>query len=126
MELLAVLLVIALIGSWVLGVVGFFRALSAHAEIAMLRRTVEALGAGRTAASAQPRPASVPEVAPPPVPEQPEPGPEALATISEPVGSAPPEARPDIEALLTGRWGVWLGAAALVLAGVFLVRYAVD
>jgi uncharacterized membrane protein len=42
------------------------------------------------------------------------------------VGSAPPEARPDIEALLTARWGVWLGAAALVLAGVFLVRYAVD
>ena len=28
--------------------------------------------------------------------------------------------------MLTARWGVWLGAAALVLAGVFLVRYAVD
>ena len=28
--------------------------------------------------------------------------------------------------LLTTRWGVWLGAAALLLAGVFLVRYAVE
>ncbi len=122
MELLAVLLVIALIGSWVLGVVGFFRALSAHAEIATLRRTVEALGASSATAPREPRPASVPEVAPPPVPEQPE----FPATISEPAGTAPPAARPDIEALLTARWGVWLGAAALVLAGVFLVRYAVD
>lgn len=32
----------------------------------------------------------------------------------------------DLESLLTLRWGVWLGAAALVLAGVFLVRYAVE
>jgi uncharacterized membrane protein len=122
MELLAVLLVIALIGSWVLGVVGFFRALSAHAEIATLRRTVEALGASSATAPRELRPASVPEVAPPPVPEQPE----FPATILEPAGTAPPAARPDIEVLLTARWGVWLGAAALVLAGVFLVRYAVD
>ena len=38
-------------------------------------------------------------------------------------GAAPSR---DLEAVLTTRWGVWLGAAALVLAGVFLVRYAVD
>ena len=31
----------------------------------------------------------------------------------------------DIEMLLTQRWGVWLGAGALLLAGVFLVRTAV-
>ena len=47
-----------------------------------------------------------------------------MAPASEP--DAPVIQRPDIEALLTARWGVWLGAAALVLAGVFLVRYAVD
>ncbi len=41
---------------------------------------------------------------------------------AEPIRSA----RPDLETLLTARWGVWLGSAALVLAGVFLVRYAVD
>lgn len=34
--------------------------------------------------------------------------------------------RPGIEELLTLRWGVWLGGAALLLAGVFLVRTAVE
>jgi uncharacterized membrane protein len=125
MELLAVLLVIALIGSWVLGVLGFFKALSARAEIAALRRSVEALGAGRATVPAEAQPAAVPSVAsPPPAAEQPEPA--STPIVPEPVATAPPEARPDIEALLTARWGVWLGAAALVLAGVFLVRYAVD
>ena len=33
---------------------------------------------------------------------------------------------PDLEALLTQRWGLWLGAVALLLAGVFLIRYAVE
>jgi len=124
MELLAILLVVVLIGSWVLGVVGFFKALSARAEIALLRRTIEELVAGRTTAPIEPQPASVPQVAPPPVLEQPMP--EPTTTNSKPVATAPSAARPEIEALLTARWGVWLGAAALVLAGVFLVRYAVD
>ena len=39
----------------------------------------------------------------------------------------PPQRRSfDLEEALTARWGVWLGAAALLLAGVFLVRYAVE
>lgn len=38
----------------------------------------------------------------------------------------PPAPRRDIEALLTLRWGMWLGAAALLLSGVFLIRYAAD
>jgi uncharacterized membrane protein len=37
--------------------------------------------------------------------------------------SAPPR---DLEAMLTTRLGVWVGSAALLLAGVFLVRYAVE
>jgi uncharacterized membrane protein len=32
----------------------------------------------------------------------------------------------DLETLLTARWGVWLGSVALLLAGVFLIRYAVE
>ena len=32
----------------------------------------------------------------------------------------------DLEDLLTARWGVWLGSGALLLAGVFLIRYAVE
>ena len=117
MEVLAVLFVLALIAGWFLGVIAFFKVLSARSEIAALRRRLEALASGDTA------PASVPFV--PPVVAEPaaEPPPFA-AEPAEPLAEAPP--RPDIEALLTARWGVWLGAAALVLAGVFLVRYAVE
>jgi uncharacterized membrane protein len=38
----------------------------------------------------------------------------------------PPRRRPGLEEALTLRWGTWLGAAALLLAGVFLVRTAVE
>src|SRR5438270_864410 len=38
----------------------------------------------------------------------------------------PARKRMDLEVLLTQRWGVWLGAAALLLAAVFLVRTAVE
>ena len=38
----------------------------------------------------------------------------------------PPRPPRDLEALLTQRWGLWLGAAALLLSGVFLIRYAVE
>ena len=134
MEELAVLFVLVLIAGWFLGVIGFFKALSARAEIAALRRRIEALAAGQKApvAAAEPLPASVPFVPSPQVVEQAEPQPSPVA--AEPIGATPPASepdtavtqRPDIEALLTARWGVWLGAAALVLAGVFLVRYAVD
>ncbi len=34
--------------------------------------------------------------------------------------------RIDLEQALTQRWGVWLGAAALLLSAVFLVRYAAE
>lgn len=120
-----VLLLIVAFGGWLLGVVAFFKVLSARSEIAALRRSMQAAPLAEVAVPMPPLPASVPFVAPP-VPEpaliEPEPAVEQPA-VSEPVAKAP---RPDIEALLTARWGVWLGSAALVLAGVFLVRYAVD
>ncbi|HVZ08950.1 DUF2339 domain-containing protein [Rhodopila sp.] len=37
-----------------------------------------------------------------------------------------PRPRRDLEAMLTTRWGTWAGAAALLMAAVFLVRYAVE
>ncbi len=42
----AILLVLVLIGGWFLGVIGFFKVLSARGEIAALRRAVDALAAG--------------------------------------------------------------------------------
>ena len=153
-------IVIAIVGGWVLGVVGFFSARRARAEIQQLRLRLDAL-AGAPAAAPQetfagPVPShweahvrrtappavqaetlagiATPEAMPPVTPEAEPPPPETpeAATpapeILEPAAAA---ARPgakdwDIEALLTLRWGVWLGSAALLLAGVFLVRYAVD
>jgi uncharacterized membrane protein len=43
-----------------------------------------------------------------------------------PPAPPPPSQGVDLEALLTMRWGVWLGAVALVMAGVFLIRYAAE
>jgi uncharacterized membrane protein len=115
-----ILLGLLLLGGYVLGVVGFFRAQSAHAEIQRLRR---ALAAQQAAPVPQPEaapPASVPFVA---EPASPEPRATESVTVVPPAVAKP---QIDIEALLTMRWGVWLGSAALLLAGVFLVRYAVD
>lgn len=46
------------------------------------------------------------------------------AQETEPVTSVP--AKMDIESLLGGRWAVWLGALALALGGIFLVRYSIE
>lgn len=122
-----VMVLIVLLGGWLLGVIAFFKVQSARSEIALLRRSLQARAEATEApVPAQPATASVPFVAPrvaePPPTIAPEPVAEPVAA-SDPIARAP---RPDIEALLTARWGVWLGAAALVLAGVFLIRYAVD
>ena len=60
------------------------------------------------------------------------PGPDAPAADDAP-RPPPPWARPagertgpSLEELITQRWGVWLGAGALLLAGVFRVRFAVE
>jgi uncharacterized membrane protein len=134
---------------YVLGIIGFFRANSAHTEVAALRRQVAELlarplapseisvaahtgpaiaASGLAETPVVPRTVEAP-VAAPPTAEPPGAG--AAETAGEP--TAPPQAtRPepkptrDLEELLTARWGVWLGAAALLLAGVFLIRYAVE
>lgn len=124
MEAFLLLLVLALICGYVLGIIGFFRANTAHTQLRALRRAFDELAAK----------------APPPVAEAPaavETSPVAAVVEPEPVNEPtdlthvplpPPPAKPprDLEALLTARWGVWLGSAALLLAGVFLIRYAVE
>ncbi len=115
-----VVLLLLAVGGWVLGVVGFFLSRRALREIAELRRrNVTAPVVVQDAALAPP-PAAVPNFASQPASE---PEPTAAAYVAE---ALEPANRPDFETLLTTRWGVWLGAAALLLAGVFMVRYAVD
>ena len=128
MESLLLIFVLLAILGWVLGVIGFFRAGAARSELSDLRLRLDRLAAGQM----------IP-VAPVPAPLEPTPIepelPIAAAEVLEPLIEAatetiepapmPAPAR-DLEALITTRWGVWLGAAALLFAGVFLVRYAVD
>jgi uncharacterized membrane protein len=62
----------------------------------------------------------------PAIPEEPLPPPlpEPLPPAIQP--AAPAKPRPSLEELIAGRWAIWLGGIALALAGVFLVRYAID
>jgi len=111
---------------WLLGIIGFFRAESARAELGELRQRLDQL-ALRTPAS--------PETLVDPVIAAPEPDTARLEVedvpspvVEEQRPVPPPAAKParDLETLITTRWGVWLGAAALLFAGVFLIRYAVE
>ena len=94
---------------WCLGIAGYVKARRALAEVAALRAQI----------AGEPPPVAAPAqsfwTAP------------SLQAASRAPKPAPP-ARPrlDIETLLTQRLGVWLGAAALLLAGVFLVRTAAE
>lgn len=150
MEGFLLLLVLAFLGGWILGVAGFARAGAARREAEALRREVgilrgEIAGMGAALMAAGFRPPGVataptPEMAPaaPPQPvaeaaPEPPPAPEQPEVAPEPAAPLPPWARPsgprpqrNIEELLTQRWGVWLGAGALLLAGVFLIRFAVE
>ncbi len=111
---------------WLLGIIGFFRANRAIHELSQIRASLAAAGAPRPAEAAPipvARPPEAEAVATPPAPPAPPVPPVADVPFHEP---PPPPRRRDWEELLTARWGVWLGAAALLLAGVFLVRYASD
>jgi len=107
--MIVVVALVAMVG-WMLGIGGFFIARQALAEVQALRVTMR----DTTPAQAVPAPVPVP-VMPSPAPVPP-----------PPIASPPAQSRIDIEQVLAQRWGVWLGAAALLLAAVFLVRTGVE
>ena len=121
-DLIGPLMLALLVGGlgWLLGIIGFFRAGAALAELRTLRMQL--------AGTAPVAPASVPFTEPPAAePTAAEPPPPGIEL--PPLDAAPPAPSPkrrDFEEILTTRWGVWLGAAALLLSGVFLLRYAVE
>jgi uncharacterized membrane protein len=100
---------------WMLGIVAFFKVLAVEGDVARLRRSIREAQVDRLPTESAP--ADLTE----PVQPEPEIAVAPAMTMAEPVA----EPR-DIEGEITTRWGVWLGSVALVLAGVFLVRYAVD
>ena len=110
---------------WLLGIVGFFRAGRALREAEAVRALL-----ARGTAVASPAPMSAPAppaeaVSPPEIVAPPEilPPPEIVAPKPR---DAEPGRRAELEELITARWGVWLGAAMLLMAGVFLIRYAAE
>jgi uncharacterized membrane protein len=119
------MLLILVCFSAVAGVAGYFKARRALYQVDALRRQL-ALGqppAGE-ATAARTQGVSVPAlVLPAPQPTQPAlPAPVSVARDTEPSVANPS----DLETLVTTRWGIWIGGAALLLAAVFLVRYAVE
>ena len=155
--MLGILIIVAVIGGWVLGVIGFFSARRALGEVAALRRQMDAMRAGAgtdqaipsvdprsiwatprpaaeteppSTAPAAPTPSELPSFGvmasgPPPVSTEPLEDAARPDQEPRPVPSAAPPPR-DLETLLTTKWGVWIGAAALLMSGVFLIRYAVE
>ncbi len=140
---IVVLVIIGLFIGWLLGISGWRQARRTAVEVARLRAALQAAGiqipdlvpvgapsAEATAASPLAQPelaseapegwaqvqASAPELDPLAAPAGPPPGPPP----------APSPSRPGLEELLTLRWGTWLGAGVLLLAGVFLLRTAIE
>ncbi|WP_428483147.1 DUF2339 domain-containing protein [Rhodopila sp.] len=104
-----ILLQLGWFGGWVLGIIGFFSALCAHAELRHLRIEL----ARQVTQPLAINPAPVASKA-------------AIAPATKPPPANPPLPLRDLEALLTTSWSVWLGSTALLFAGIFLVRYAVE
>ena len=95
------------LAGWVLGIIGFFSARSAHRDLRRLRAMLD-------------QPAIQPSITAEPEHISP-----VLPSVEPPTPELPTPTR-DLEAVLTTSWGVWLGSAALLFAGIFLVRYAVE
>jgi uncharacterized membrane protein len=72
-----------------------------------------------------PAPAATPAPAPAPEPA-PEPARRPVWTSADPATPSPRSGLDRFERQVTSRWFVWLGAATLALAGVFLVREAIE
>jgi uncharacterized membrane protein len=122
-----------------LGIAAFLRSGRQRAELAALRRRLAEIegGAGPPPVAAAPSPpAEAPVVAAPEAEIAPAPEAEPAAAAPEPVPAAmaapavetaaPPRGPGGLEERLAARWILWVGAVALALGGVFLVKYAVD
>ena len=174
LEQFLILVALAILAAFMLGVIAFFKGLGTRRRLVALEQTIARLnaevmgmsgalqraglrpdgswvGATSTAAaqaptgSAQqfsvPEPAATraepdaamaafvppPEAGPlPPVPGTPLPPPDTAPEATTWPPPPPTAPKRSFEETLALRWGVWLGAAALLLSGVFLIRYAVE
>ena len=105
---------------WCLGIAGYVKARRALAAVEALRAQLASVLPLIPVSSAVVSPAATPPARSPWTTPPPQ------AAPQPPERRRPARPRLDIEALLTQRLGVWLGAVALLLAGVFLVRTAAE
>ncbi len=130
----------AVFGVPTLAIIAFARSSSNRREIAELRLSLAALQkqVAELRAGEAPAPRTIIEHVSPPKPEPvviaaappPEikiepPKPTQPATPIHPQ-PAPAKPKSNLEETVTSSWMVWLGAIAVALAGVFLVKYAID
>jgi uncharacterized membrane protein len=121
---------IGLFIGWCLGISAWRQVRRLRAEVSALRLAMEEAGlkVPEAAPVLAPGPSPwAPPAEPEPVASEPPPAaPNPWAQAAPAPAAPPPPRRPGLEEALTLRWGTWLGAAALLLAGVFLVRTAVE
>lgn len=129
--------IVGCIGGWI----AIFKLRGLAAEVDRLRSAVlrleagqvargEDLGAAAPAVAAAPRDTAVASAAPP----SPSPAPAAPTMTASDEAASDDKAGEDVfralatqfERLFVANWLVWLGAGALALGGLFLVRYAVE
>jgi uncharacterized membrane protein len=140
MDSLWLLLAVAVIGTPVCAIVAVVKAANNARALGLLSRQIADLRMEFVALRGEQR---MPQAAA----TEPAPPPPMVQTVSEPQRPAeaayaqappqPPPSRPtqtpqrakpvaNLEDALTSRWLVWLGAVAIALGGVFLVKYAID
>ncbi len=129
-----VFLVLLAILGWLLGVVGFFRAGRALKEVQRLRTELGlvppslAVAAGGPVVAPNGMLVMDPAMAPPVANDTPDvPPAEDLPTEAAPTPAPPPpRVRKNLEEAITQRFGLWLGALALLLSAVFLIRFGIE
>ncbi len=141
--LFGLLIPITLFLGWLAGISAWRQVRKLREEVAVLRRALLDAGIAvpETAAAGQARwtpPAPATATAPanpnPWAAPRPQPASHTVAAQEDaapaealpPPAAEPPKRRPGLEEALTLRWGTWLGAGALLLAGVFLLRTAIE
>ncbi|GGE35642.1 membrane protein [Agaricicola taiwanensis] len=120
-------LILVALATPVLAIAGFIIALVQRSEVRRLTAQVRVLDARIAALKAPPAPAVAEPAPPAPVQEakpSEKPAPDATAK-PQPVPSAA-KAKSGLEEALGARVAVWIGGLALMLGGIFLVRYSID
>ncbi|MBL8669378.1 MAG: DUF2339 domain-containing protein [Alphaproteobacteria bacterium] len=136
MEILVILAIVVVVGPWVLAIIALAQVGSQRAEIAVLRRKVASLDGAARSDPEQQGAAVAPSPPAAPAALQATPQRDAASPVTSPTAALPSAALPPaaaapaqgagFEELLTRRWGIWIGALALGLGGVFMVRYSIE